>query len=534
MQIILGLFGGLALFIFGMQSMGEGLQRAAGNRMRRILEILTGIPIMGVLVGAVVTAIIQSSSATTVMVVGFVNAGLMTLKQAISVIMGANIGTTVTGQLIAFNLSQYFLPIIAIGFGFNFLAKNKTLKYLGQVLFGFGLLLMGLYIMGDSMKPLREYQGFQDLMIKFGEYKILGLLLGLVMTMVLQSSSAAVGILIAMGTQGLVPLDTALPVLLGFNIGTCVTAILASIGTKISAKRAAAAHVLFNIIGAVIFLIFLPYYKTLVLWLSPEHDVVRQIANAHTTFNIINTLLLIPLISTLENIVVRVIPGKEKIIKRGPIYLDERMMKSPAIAISLANREVIRMGELAADNLDNAMKAFVERDKELLREVLEIEDVIDELETAITEYLAKISHKGLTETVSTFHTGLLHAVNDIERVGDHAENIAHLAEITIKENLSFSDYAIKELQKMENLASETFKMAVISLKNADVSLADRVLENETKIDEMEKYLRKSHISRLNEGLCITHSGVIFLDIISNLERVGDHSTNIAAVVKQEI
>jgi len=534
MIILFGLLGGLALFLYGMFTMGEGLQKAAGDRMRRILEVLTGIPIVGVLMGTLVTAIIQSSSATTVMVVGFVNAGLMTLKQAISVIMGSNIGTTVTAQLIAFDLSDYFLPIIGIGFMINFFSKKKSIKYVGQVFFGFGLLLLGLYIMGDAMKPLRDYAGFRNAMINLGHYKILGVLVGIVMTAIIQSSSATMGILIALATQGLVSMDAALPILMGNNIGTCITAIISSIGTKISARRAAMAHVLFNVLGTVFFLILMPYFKIMVLLISPEGDIVQQIANAHTSFNLINTLLFLPFISVLANVVTKIVPGEEKIIKKGPIYLDKRMLNTPAIAITLANKEIIRMGELAQENLDNAHLAFIKKDEKLLKEVIEVEDVIDELEHDVTEYLAQISQKGLTNENSVLHTGLLHAVNDIERVGDHAHNIAELAEASIADNINFTPFAIKELNEMQSLVSETFRIAIKSLEENNVVLAKQVIENENKIDEMEKSLRRSHIGRLNEGQCIVHAGVIFLDMISNLERVGDHSHNIASVVRQEI
>jgi len=534
MNIFFGLLGGLAIFLYGMRSMGEGLQKVAGDRMRRILEVLTGIPIIGVLVGALTTAIIQSSSATTVMVVGFVNAGLMTLKQAIAVIMGSNIGTTMTAQLISFKLGDLYLPIIGIGFFVYFLAKKKNIKYIGQVIFSFGLLLLGLYIMGDAMKPLREYAGFQDFMVNFGEHKVLGVLVGIVMTVLIQSSSATIGILIALATQGLVPLEAALPILLGDNIGTCITAVLSSIGTKLSARRAAAAHVLFNTFGTIVFLVFMPYFQTFVLSISPEGDIARQIANAHTSFNLLNTILFLPFISLLAKAITKLLPGEEKIIKKGPIYLDQRMLNSPSIAMSLANKEIIRMGKLAQENLDNAHLTFIHKDEKLLKEVFEMEDVIDDLEKDITEYLAQISQKELTKELSMIYTGFLHAVNDIERVGDHAHNIAELAEASINDKINFTPFAMKELNEMHSLVSETFKIAIESLEESNTIKADRVIENEDKIDKMEKSLRRSHIGRLNEGQCIVHAGVIFLDIISNLERVGDHSHNIASVVKQEI
>ncbi|MGI6629091.1 MAG: Na/Pi cotransporter family protein [Bacillota bacterium] len=532
MSIFFGLLGGLALFLYGMFSMGEGLQKAAGERMRKILEVLTGIPVVGVLMGTLVTAIIQSSSATTVMVVGFVNAGLMTLKQAISVIMGTNIGTTMTAQLIAFKLSDYYLPIIGIGFLVFFLAKKKSIKYIGQVFFGFGLLLLGLYIMGDAMKPLGDYPGFKEFMVNFGKYKILGVGVGILMTVLIQSSSATIGILIALATQGLIPLDVALPVLFGDNIGTCITAVLASIGTKLSAKRAAIAHVLFNVTGTIIFITFLPYFKMLVLSISPEGDIARQIANAHTSFNILNTCLFLPFITLYTNLITRLVPGEEKIIKKGPVYLDKRVLNTPSVALSLASKELIRMGRLAKDNLDNAMTALLNKDSSLIKDVLDIEDVIDELESEITEYLSQINQKGLTKENSVILSNYLHAVNDIERVGDHANNIIEYAETCIEDNIIFTPFAINEISEMHKFVSETFSMSIQALKDNDVVKAGQVLENESKIDEIEKSLRKSHIGRLNEGQCIVHAGVIFLDIISNLERVGDHAHNIASLVKQ--
>lgn len=343
MGIILPLLGGLALFLYGMRIMGEGLQKVAGDRMRKFLEVVTGFPVIGVLVGAIVTSIIQSSSATTVMVVGFVNAGLMTLRQAISVIMGANIGTTVTAQLIAFKLTDYVMPIIALGFAMYFFSKRRQFKYIGFFILGFGILFLGLNTMADAMAPLREYKGFTDFIILFGDYPLLGVFLGIIMTMLIQSSSATIGILMAMATQGLVPLGTAIPVLLGDNIGTCITAVLASIGAGLSARRAAMAHVCFNSAGTIIFLIFLPFFKEFVLMISPPADIARQIANAHTSFNVLNTLIFLPMIGLLERLVVNIVAGEEVEIKRGPMYLDERFLNSPSIALSLATKEIIRM-----------------------------------------------------------------------------------------------------------------------------------------------------------------------------------------------
>ncbi|MBO8167711.1 MAG: Na/Pi cotransporter family protein [Thermoanaerobacteraceae bacterium] len=529
MDLIFGLLGGLALFIYGMQNMGEGLQKSAGDKMRRILEILTSVPVVGVLVGTVVTAIIQSSSATTVMVVGFVNAGLMTLKQAVSVIMGANIGTTITAQLISFKLAHFIFPMVTAGFALNFFAKKRSIKYIGQVFLGFGILLLGMDIMKDAVAPLRDYPGFREFMTNFSDYPLLGLAVGIIMTVAIQSSSATIGILIAMASQGLIPLHGALPVLLGDNIGTCVTALLASIGTNLTAKRAALAHVVFNVVGSIIFLSGMKYFQMLVVYISPD-DISRQIANAHASFNIINTMIFLPLTGLLVRTVQWILPGEVETQQPGAIYLDPRMLKTPAIAMSLATKEIIRMAELAKQNVVDAMEGFINKDEKKLKDVFDREKIIDNLEEAITAYLADISQKGLNPALSNRHTGLLHAVNDIERIGDHAENIAQMASSRIESNIPFTDKAIKELSEMGELVLNTYVTAIKAMKNEDENAAQKVVQLEKDIDIMEKKLRRSHMGRLNEGRCYPAAGVIFLDIISNLERVGDHSHNMANVV----
>ncbi|WP_366921743.1 Na/Pi cotransporter family protein [Metallumcola ferriviriculae] len=533
MQLVFGLLGGLALFIYGMQNMGEGLQKSAGDKMRRILEILTGVPIIGVMVGALVTAIIQSSSATSVMVVGFVNAGLMTLKQAVGVVMGANIGTTITAQLIAFKLTHYIMPIIALGFALNFFAKKRGLKYLGQVILGFGILLLGMDLMKTAMLPLREFQGFRDFMANFSQYPLLGLGVGIFMTVAIQSSSATIGILIAMASQGLLPLDAALPILLGDNIGTTITALLASIGTNLTAKRAALAHIMFNLVGSLIFLLGMGFFKEWVLSISSS-DISHQIANAHTSFNIINTLLFLPFVNIYVKFIEKILPGEVETEQFGPVFLDERMLKTPAIALSLANKEIARMAELAQRNVTDAMQGFFKQDERILKDVFEREDIIDNLEESITTYLAQIAQKGMDPALSNRHTGLLHAINDIERVGDHAENIAQMAMGRIEDTLPFTAQATEELQEMSAMVLETFAKAIESLKNEDQDVAQEVVQLERSVDVREKQLRRSHISRLNHGQCFTTSGIVFLDIISNLERIGDHSHNLANIVLGEI
>jgi len=533
LAMIFGVLGGLGLFLFGMKVMGDGLQSAAGEKLRRILEKLTKYPVVAVLVGAFTTAIIQSSSATTVMVVGFVNSGLMSLKQAIGVIMGANIGTTVTAQLISFKLTDYIFHIIAFGFILYYFSKKRLYRYVGQVFLGFGILFLGLKVMQDTVGPLKGSQAFSDFIMSFSDHPLLGVLVGIGTTVIVQSSSATVGMLIALANQGLVPFDAAIPVLFGDNIGTCVTALLASIGTNCNARRAALAHLTFNIVGTTIFLAFLPFFKSFVLAITPDVP-ARLIANAHTSFNVLTTMLLLPLINVLAAFVKRLVPGEEEEVQRGPVYLDERMLDSPAVALSLATKETIRMADLAELTLRNAMQGFFERDTKLLEKAFEFEKIVDELEKAITFYLVKLSQKGLTPALSRKHTALLHVLNDVERVGDHSENIAELALMRIEEELPFSEYAISELEKIFELVHDVFVTAVQALEQEDREKAMSVIKKEPLVDQMERELRKSHLERLNKGICYPTSGVVFLDIISNLERIGDHAHNIAQAVLGEL
>lgn len=530
MVIVMSLFGGLGLFLYGMKIMGDGLQNFSGDRMRKFLEIVTDKPIMGVLVGTIVTAIIQSSSATTVMVVGFVNAGLMTLRQAIGVIMGANIGTTVTAQIIAFSLDDYVLPVIAIGFFMFAVGKRKNIKYIGEFTLGFGILFLGLSIMGDAVAPLRGNQSLMQVMATMGNHPWLGVLVGVVMTVILQSSSATLGMLMALASQGIISIEAAVPIMLGDNIGTCVTAMLASIGTNLSARRAAVAHVMFNVFGVIIFVVGLRWFLEFVLLISPAGDIARQIANAHTSFNIMSTIIFLPLVGFLEKTAIKMVPGEEEIISTRPVYLDERILSSPSIALSAATKETIRMANFCKDNLELSLKAFFEKDMKAVERVLEFEEVIDELEKAISFYLVKVAQNLLVPELSDKHSTLLNAVNDIERVGDHAENITNLARKRIEENLPFSETAEHELKVMYDYVFDTFEKAIHTLENEDKDMALTIQKRERKIDEMETLLRTRHIRRLNAGLCYPASGVVFLDIISNLERIGDHSHSIGNLI----
>ncbi|NLU10042.1 MAG: Na/Pi cotransporter family protein [Tepidanaerobacter acetatoxydans] len=522
------MFGGLGLFIYGMRLMGEGLERAAGDQLKNLVEILTTNRLMGVFVGALVTAIIQSSGATTVIVVGLLNAGIMDLSQAVGVIMGANIGTTMTAQLIAFKLSNIALPAIGIGTGIFLFSKNKTRKFIGQVILGFGLLFFGMQTMETALKPLAELPQFIGFMTSFSKTPILGVLAGFILTGLIQSSSATIGILQALASQGLVNLSIALPILFGDNIGSCVTALLSSIGTNINARRAALFHLLFNIIGTIIFLLMLPLVQMVVALTSS--DPVRQIANAHTFFNVVNTVIQFPFAFLLVKLINYIIPGEPEVIERGLKYIDDRLLETPSLALVQVKKEIARMGSLALETLKDSIDTFLKYDEKKDKLAREKETVINELARETTRYLALLSRTALPVDEYNSITYFISAVNDMERVGDHAMNILELAEFREEHKLPFSQDAINELLEIAAKVQETFDLAIYSFLHWDEESAKKILVNEEEIDSMEKILRNNHIKRLNEGTCNPSSGVIFLDMLSNFERVGDHSFNIATYV----
>ena len=523
--------GGLALFLYGMQLMGDGLQKAAGEKLQKILEMMTGVIVFGVLLGAVVTAVLQSSSATTVMTVGLVNAGLLTLKQAFGIVMGANVGTTITAQLIAFKLTHYVPLILFIGFMMNILSKRSRGKFIGQVLLGFGVLMIGMEFMGKAVMPLREYPGFIEFIQKFAEYPLLGIGVGIVMTVLVQSSSATIGILIAMATQGLITLEGAIPVLLGDNIGTCITAVLATLRANATAKRVALAHVMFNLIGSIIFVTFMTWFVKLVLAVSPSGDIARQIANAHTAFNVINTLIFIPFTGPFIKLVERMLPDKSEVISRRPVYLDEAMLKTPSIAMSLAVKEVVRMGNLAQKNVRLAMEAINEFDEDKVKYVLDHEPVVDSLETEITRYLTNMSEVPMGNDLSERHTGLLHACNDIERIGDHGKTLAKRARKIFEDEVNFSPEAREELVILSKMVLDASGKTLEALEKNDKAIAAEAVELCREVKRFQKEIRKNHIIRLNERRCDPVAGFMMLELLINMKRVADHSKNISQLVQ---
>ena len=550
LQMIITLLGGLAMFIFGMNFMSDGLQKSAGEKMKSILALLTRNPVLGVIAGALVTAVLQSSSATTVMVIGFVSAGLMKLPQAISIILGANIGTTITAQLIAFSIGDYAWAFVAIGFIMYFFVKKKELvKYIGQTVFAFGVLFVGINIMGATMKPLANSQVFVDLMMQVQDIPILGVLLGTGMTVVVQSSSATIAVLQNLaatagpdGVTSIIGLQGALPILFGDNIGTTITAVLASIGASVTAKRTAAAHVIFNLTGTLIFIWFILYYAQFIQLISPKGDeidvIARQIANAHLCFNLFNTILFIPLIGMLVKVVTKLVPGKEQErLPSEPVFLDYNVLEQPFAAIHLATKELGRLAQMALDMIVSAQKAFIGSDSDEVRKVLETETTVDKLQEEIVKYLsAMVSRETNTDEQGTTISNLMHVSADIEHIGDHCKNIAEFADAKIRNSYEFSDEAYSEIYGCFNLAKKMAASSMISLENDDAKMAGEVRRMEAQMNDREKELRKRHMVRLTQRKCSPEFTVIYTDVIHDIEKIGDYCNNIADVVieKQSI
>ncbi|MED2795131.1 Na/Pi cotransporter family protein [Bacillus wiedmannii] len=529
-DMIFQFIGGLGIFLFGIKYMGDGLQQAAGDRLRDILDRFTTNPLMGVLAGMLVTVLIQSSSGTTALTVGLVSAGFMTLRQAIGVIMGANIGTTVTAFIIGIKIGEYALPIMAIGAILLFFFKNKKVHSLGQVIFGFGMLFFGLELMSAGMKPLRSLESFQELTVSMSDNPILGIVVGTVFTLIVQSSSATIGILQELFGQGAIDLKAALPVLFGDNIGTTITAVLAAIGTSIAARRAALVHVIFNIVGAIIFTILLVPFTSLIQYfqtslnLNPE----MTIAFAHGTFNVTNAVIQFPFIAVLAWIVTKIIRGEDSAIDFKPQHLNPIFIEqSPAIALTEAQKEIIRMAEFSLDGLKEANQFLNTQDKKHANMATQLEGAINNLDKKIIEYLVLLSEKPLSPTDSEKHSVLAGVVGDIERVGDHVENLVELVDFQISNRVSLSDEALAELNEMLELTISTLQDAINALTNFDTELAQTVIAKERKIDQMERVLRKRHVLRLNERSCSGDASIIYVDMVSNLERIGDHAVNIA-------
>lgn len=527
-EIFTGIFGGLGLFLYGMKLMSDGLENIAGEKLKGILEKITSNKIMGVLVGIVVTAIIQSSSAVTVMVVSFVNAGLMTLTQATGVILGSNIGTTITAQMVSFKLEIIAPIFIGVGAIVMIGAKRKKVKDLAYIALGFGILFMGMGLMSASLKPVSELDIFNNFILLVANNPILGVLIGMLMTAILQSSSATTGILVALGASGNIDMNVAFPIVLGCNIGTCITAILAGLTANRTAKKAALLHLFFNIFGTIIFLPFSDKVVMIVQYLTPD-SVARQIANAHTIFNIVITILILPISKYFVNLVNKILPDNGNVMMCGAIYLDKKLLETPVVAITQVVKETIRMAQIARNNFQLAMQSFFYGKDEDIKSVYENENIINTLEKEITEYLIAISQHNLPEENAELISEVYHTINDIERIGDHAENIVELAINKFNNNIELSNEALKEIEEISNVTLESLDIAIKCFKEKECKDNIIVNEIEERIDKLEKSFRNNNIIRLNSKQCYANAGVMFFDLLSNLERIGDHANNIATI-----
>ena len=541
-KVVFGLIGGLALFLFGMNSMSDALQKAAGEKMKKILGFLTRNPVMGALAGALVTAVLQSSSATTVMVIGFVSAGLMSLPQAISVIFGANIGTTMTAQLMAFKISNYIYPIFFIGFMLNFVGKKEKVKNIGMVIFSFGLLFEGIEIMGEVMKPLAGSPVFVDLMGKVSSVPVLGVVLGAVMTLVVQSSSATIAVLQNFASQAgpdgvssVIGLTGAIPILLGDNIGTTITALLASIGQSKNAKRTAIAHSIFNISGSCVFVFLIPWFAKFVQFISPkgnEVDVIsRQIANAHTTFNIVCTLVWLPLIPLMVKIVTTIIRGDDKVQKTAfePKYLDMKVVEQPAAAMVLVSKELNRLSELA-ESLLTGLKASLTADKtsETYLHFKENLEIVQHLQESVSDYITRLFSSGnLTEQQSEYTAGLLFINNCIQRIAERCGDVDKICMEISDSGKVLTKEASAEMENCIDVTSQLLDKAMEAVRHGDSSAAESVFKDKKKMQKAEKKFNKAHLNRVKNNLCDPSMTGYFSGIIYNIDRMADNCVGIA-------
>ena len=535
-EIAFHFLGGLGLFLYSIKTMGDGLQQAAGDRLRYYIDKYTSNPFFGILVGIGMTALIQSSSGVTVITVGLVSAGLLTLRQAIGIVMGANIGTTVTSFIIGFKLGDYALPMLFLGAVCLFFTKNRTINNIGRIVFGVGGIFFALNLMSGAMEPLKDLQVFKDYMVELSKNPILGVLVGTGLTLLIQASSATIGILQNLYASNLIDLQGALPVLFGDNIGTTITAIIASLGANIAAKRVAAAHVAFNVIGTVICIIFLVPFTGLIQWfesflnLAPE----MTIAFAHGTFNITNTIIQFPFIGALAFIVTKLIPGEDEVVKYEPLYLDEQLIKqAPSIALGNAKKELLHLGNYAVKAFDLSYDYIINSNEKVAEKGHKTEEAINTIDEKLTRYLISLSGEALSQKESEVLTNILDSSRDLERIGDHAEALLNLNDYLQRKNVQFSEAALEELAEIYLKTSDFVKDALESVENNDLEKAQALIERHEDINNMERVLRKTHIKRLNNGECSPQAGVNFIDIISHYTRVSDHAMNLAEKVLAE-
>lgn len=565
-DLIIGIIGGVGLFMWGLVTLGSGLQKAIGDRLRRVVKRFADKPLASILVGACMTVLFQSSSATAVVIVGLLNARLLTLGQALIVLMGANIGTTLIAQVFTFQASHLAMVSIGLGFALQYFATRRNLRYLGQSLLGLGMAFTGLNLLSNIFYSISQFQGFQTLLLDLNQHPFWGFIAGTVFTALLQSSNATIGLLQRLAQQSvfnndlygvLLPLTAAIPILMGSNVGSSLAAALACVGRSRTAKQAVLAYFLFNLVGSVILLFFVPAYagwissltRVAVVWVSNlpgiflgviprrlvEIEMIsRSIVTAHTVFVLVNTLLWLPFVGLFVRSIRRIVPGQEEELGEGPRYLDEGMLGSPSVALDLAILEITHMVEITLQMLKYARQAFTKGSVHYIRDVEKKEELVDELQDKITLYLSTLlSRSLLTPAQSRKLAGLIHVVNDVERVADHANNIAGFAGAKLEEKLPFSELALNELELLFGKVEDILVLAVQSLRTQESSLAKKVLSRESAINKMEAELRQNHINRLNQGKCWPGSGVVYVELLNNLKRVSDHAVNIAQVVLKE-
>ncbi len=549
MKIIFGLVGGLSIFIYGMNMMSECLQKAAGEKMKTILSMLTKNPVLGVLAGALTTAVLQSSSATTVMAIGFVSAGLMTLPQAISIILGANIGTTMTAQIIAFKISDYIYLFIFVGFLIAFVSKKQKVKNIGQTIFAFGLLFLGIETMGDVMKPLASSAFFVDMIGKVSHIPVLGVAVGALMTLVVQSSSATIAVLQNFASQAgpdgvtsIIGLTGAIPILLGDNIGTTITAVIASIGQPKDARRTAFAHCVFNISGAILFLFLVKPYAALIQYISPkgnEVDVIsRQIANAHTGFNITMTLIWIPLIPVMVKIVMMLVPDKketEQLALGQPMYLDNRLTGQPAAALSLVAKEIFRCAKIVEAMLEKVTELNTKDGKDTVSYINENADALRKLYTTINDYLASMYSGGvMAEEQAAQSAELLYVLCDVDRIGNLVYDIANTVDDEKSEKHKFSKEAMKELRKSMEQIRKIYSCSINAIAGAQaLDMKDLQAQKESVI-KLNESMRKNHVARIGKGKCDSKLTAPFNEIIHNIDRIGNSCLNLAEAASENV
>ena len=532
--------GGLGFFFFGMRVMSEGLKNVAGEKLKTLLNNATRLPIIGVLIGAIITSIVQSSSATTVMVVGFVNAGLLALKQGITVIMGANIGTTLTAWLVSsmsvFKITSYALPLVGIGFAMTVLAKTKKMKSFGEVLIGFGILFIGLSYLKDAFIPLKESEIIKNVFATFSVNPILGVLAGLIFTVLLQSSSATIAIVQVLAFNGVISFDSAIPLILGDNIGTTITAQLAAVGTNLNARRVAMSHTVFNVIGVAYMLIFvqLGWFRHVIDAMIPGDitaiNIMFYIAVSHSAFNVLNTIIFLPFTSFLEKVTIWLVPQKEDSLDFGTQYLEKHLLETPSLALEQVHHEIIYMLTIARKSVNHASSCFFEHNIKRVKKVIELETITDNLQSEITQYIIDLSQRNLSPEESKEIPVLIHNVNDLERIGDHAQNLAELTRRKIEEKFLFTEEAVAEIREMMDEVHLMFEEAKEALKTQDTTIAHKMLERENCINNLQEKFKQNHIQRLNNGKCNLQSGFIFVEFIDNLEKIADRLTSVAKSV----